>query len=203
MGTLSDSGRCFLVLLLCISSSQSLMAENDILMIDGRESGDLRSASGNEWVLVTDGVMGGVSEGRVSVDVMENRSCLRMQGDVRLENSGGFVQVALGLSPDILRNVSDYTGLFLEVYGNDERYNIHLRTDNMWLPWQSYRATFTAAPEWQTLYVPFSEFEPYRTVKSLDTRRLKRIGIVAIGREFSADLCIGKMGLYRPQENFQ
>jgi hypothetical protein len=32
---------------------------------------------------------------------------------------------------------------------------------------------------------------PYRTDTPLDTRRLRRIGVVAIGRAFSADLSVG------------
>jgi hypothetical protein len=87
----------------------------------------------------------------------------------------------------------------VEVYGNNEEYNIHLRTEDIWLPWQSYRATFTAVPEWKTHYVPFTEFAPYRINKALDPSRLKRIGFVAIGRKFNADLCIGKVGFYRLQ----
>ena len=179
------------------SPVQLLMSEQSILVIDDRKSGDFRSSSGNEWCLVSDGVMGGVSKGRLSVDTMEDRPCLRMQGDISLKNNGGFVQMALNISHDIRENISDYSGLWLEVYGNDEPYNIHFRTDDIWLPWQSYRATFNAASEWKKLYLSFIEFTPYRINKAIDITLLKRIGIVAIGRVFSADLCIGKIGLYK------
>lgn len=172
------------------------MAAQTDLIIDDRITGNFRSTSGGEWYLVTDEVMGGVSKGRLSLDSIERRPCLRMQGDVSLENNGGFIQVALELSDDILKNTVNYAGVLLEVYGNDEEYNIHLRTQDIMLPWQSYRTTFTAKPEWKTFYLPFAEFSPYRIDKPLDISRLKRIGIVAIGRGFHADLCIGKIGLY-------
>ncbi len=173
------------------------MAEDSMLTIDDRSSGDYVATSGNAWRLITDGVMGGVSDGRLALDVVENQACLRLKGDVKLDNNGGFVQAALDLSKDILQNIQNYSGLVLAVHGNNEQYNVHLRTKDNWLPWQSYRATFTAAPEWETLRIPFAEFAPYRTSKALAVSRLRRIGLVAIGREFSADLCIGKLGLYR------
>jgi hypothetical protein len=173
------------------------MVAQNITIIDDRTSNDIRATSGNAWYLVTDGVMGGISMGKLSLDTIENRPCLRMQGDVSLENNGGFIQLALELTDDMLKNSVDITGVMFEVYGNDEQYNIHLRTRNITLPWQSYRASFTAPSEWKTLYVPFAEFIPYRVDEDLDISQLTRIGIVAIGREFSADLCIGKLGLYR------
>jgi len=44
--------------------------------------------------------------------------------------------------------------------------------------------------------LPFAEFTPYKTSKALDVTELERIGVVAIGRAFSADLCIARLGLY-------
>jgi len=189
--------RYLITTLLFISSIQTLMANQDIKFIDDRSSSDLHSQSGDEWALITDGVMGGISDGQLSIDNINNRSCLRMTADVKLENNGGFVQVALNLPKLTVKNINKYTGLMLEVLGNNEQYNIHLRTHDTWLPWQSYRATFEASSEWNTLYIPFTEFQAYRINKVLNIDKLKRIGLVAIGRRFSADLCLGKIGLYK------
>ena len=84
----------------------------------------------------------------------------------------------------------------MDVYGNDEAYNLHLRTDDLWLPWQSYRATFQAPAHWQTVQLPFSDFTPYKTSKTLDLGELERIGVVAIGRAFRADVCVARLGFY-------
>jgi hypothetical protein len=173
------------------------MANQHIRILDDRSTADFHSTSGEQWLLVTDSVMGGVSDGQLSLDIIKNRPCLRMTGDVKLENNGGFIQTVLNLSEDSLQNIMAYTGLMIEVYGNDNEYNIHLRTRDILLPWQSYRVTFTASSTWKTLYIPFAEFEPYRIKKALNIKKLKRIGFVAIGQEFSADLCIGKIGLYK------
>lgn len=173
------------------------MAEQDILLLDDRGSGDSRALNGARWRLVTDGVMGGLSTGQLTFDSIDGRPCLRMRGNVRLENNGGFVQVTLDAAPNGTLDASGYAGVLLMVYGKKERYNVHLRTDAMWLPWQSYRAPFDAEPTWRTVRLPFAVFAPYRIGKALDTKGLRRIGVVAIGRAFAADLCIARLALYR------
>jgi len=190
-------GIYFLSVILYVFLQQNLMAEKPPFIIDDRSTDHTYTVSGNEWRLVTDNVMGGVSEGGISNDSMEGRQCLRMQGAVKLDNNGGFIQVALKMPEEVLKNISSYTGLTLDIYGNDEDYNLHLRTKDNWLPWQAYRATFHAASKWKTIQIPFAEFKPYRTRKGLNLKKLKRIGLVAIGREFRADLCIGKVGFYQ------
>lgn len=182
--------------LLALSLTSSVMAD-ELLIIDDRSSGDYSSALGTRWRLVTDGVMGGVSRGELWVDAVDDRPCLRLRGDVRLENNGGFVQAALDLSDDVPLDASAYSGLVLDVRGNGEQYNLHLRTSAVWLPWQSYRTTFTAEPTWQQVRLPFAGFTPYRIAAELDLKALERIGIVAIGRAFQADLCVAKVSLYR------
>lgn len=169
----------------------------DPLIIDDRRSGDMRSNLGSPWRLVTDGVMGGMSDGRLSTDTRGGRHCLRLTGDVRLENNGGFVQAALDLSDDGPFDASSYSGLELDIHGNGEQYNLHLRTADVWLPWQSYRASFAAPARWQTVRLPFADFSGYRIGTALDLRRLERIGIVAIGRAFHAELCVARLVLYR------
>ena len=172
------------------------MADNDITLIDDRSNNNLVASSGPKWRLVSDGVMGGVSSGELSVEEIGNRRCLQLKGNVRLDNNGGFIQAAIDLDPKAYGNIADYSGILLAVHGNGEEYNVHLRTSNLWLPWQSYRASFISEPEWEIFKLPFSEFLAYRTNKPLNIEKLSRIGIVAIGREFQAELCIGRIGFY-------
>jgi hypothetical protein len=170
---------------------------DEILTIDDRRSDGLQSSLGNNWRIVTDAVMGGLSSAELSPATIDNKACLRLQGDVSLENSGGFIQAALDVGDTEAADASGYAGLLLEVYGNDQAYNLHLRTDDVWLPWQSYRASFQAHAYWQTVRLPFDQFTGYRIGKKLDLKHLKRIGLVAIGRAFTADLCVAEIGLYR------
>jgi hypothetical protein len=165
-------------------------------LIDDRRSGTLQASNGKTWRLITDQVMGGVSRGNVQPDHVAGRPCLRLSGKISTERNGGFVQMALDLG-DPISDASGFDGIELQVYGNEEMYNLHLRTSDLWLPWQSYRTEFLAADHWQTLRAPFTALTPYRTHKKFDPRHLSRLGLVAIGREFDADLCVGQVRYYR------
>ncbi len=168
------------------------------MLIDDFSNPGLLSKLGTRWRGVSDQVMGGVSEATVGHDTIDSRPCLRLSGDVRLENNGGFIQAALdlALSGENL-DASDYAGLRLVVRGNGERYSVHFRTPDNIRPWQSYRAHFTVGPNWETIYLPFSAFVPYRLEAPLDITRLRRIGLVAIGRAFAADLMVSELSFYR------
>jgi len=187
-----------LLVAVCLTGGH-LMADDATLVIDDRRSGDYSTGSGGDWRLVTDTVMGGVSNGQLTVEEIDGRPCLRLRGEVRTENNGGFIQAALDLETSRVRDASAFDGVVIDVYGNGETYSLHLRQDGLWLPWQAFRASFTASPEWQTHYLPFAQFQPHKTSASLKRDRLKRIGVVAIGRAFFADLCVGRIGYYRAQ----
>ena len=168
------------------------------MVIDNFSGPDLVSKLGTTWRGVSDRVMGGVSEAAVAHDVIDGRPCLRLTGDVRLENDGGFIQAALDLAAaGNTLDASAYAGLRLVVRGNGELYGVHLRTPDNVRPWQSYRAQFTAPQAWQTIELPFAAFAPYRLEAPLDIARLRRVGLVAIGRAFSADLAVAEIALYR------
>lgn len=167
-------------------------------LIDDLSRGDGRAATGTGWEVILDGVMGGVSSGRLTRETVQGRAALRLQGQVRLENNGGFVQIALDLAPGGGPvDASGWTGIELEVFGNAEPYALHLRTTAATRPWQSWRHGFTALPEWQRLRLPFAGFVPHRIDTPLDPAQLRRIGLIAIGRAFQADVSLGAVRFYR------
>jgi len=188
--------RCLSGLLLLLVANLAA-AEDTMILIDDRQSGDLQSSLGTQWRLITDGVMGGVSRGTLALGRREGRDCLRLAGEVSTENNGGFIQAALPLAPSGVLDASAWSGVELDVFGNGETYNLHFKTSRVWLPWQHYRAAFLAEPGWHTVRVPFAEFEGYRIGAAFEPARLERIGIVAYGRDFTADLCVGRVALYR------
>lgn len=168
------------------------------MLIDDFAGPDLVSRLGTRWRAVSDRVMGGVSRARIARETDDGRPYLRLSGDVRLENNGGFIQAALDLAPaDTLFDAAGFAGLDLRVRGNGEIYAAHLRTADALRPWQSYRATFEAEERWTTIHLPFEGFAPHRLYAALDTRRLRRLGLVAIGRAFAADLAVCEISLYR------
>ncbi len=168
------------------------------MLIDDFSRKDLVSNLGTPWRGVSDKVMGGISEISVARDILEGRSCMHLTGHVSLENEGGFVQASLDLTEDEDGlNASAYAGIRLVARGNGEKYSVHLRTPDNVRPWQSYRAHFIAGSLWQRHDLPFSDFAPHRIDAGLDVTRLRRIGLVAIGRSFDADLALSELSFYR------
>lgn len=139
------------------------------------------------WQLVSDQVMGGVSAGQLEPAIVDGRPATRLRGHVSLDNNGGFLQMAADIAPP----PPGTSALLLDVTGNGEHYNVHLRTSDLDRPWQSYRAMFVAPAGWQQLRLALKQFEPHRTEIPFDPARIRRIGIVAIGREFDADVSVG------------
>lgn len=191
--------RLFLALLAMTSPSFAATSGliGDSGLIDDFRQDQGTSRLGTVWRLTTDQVMGGVSEAQMTRAVIGGRPALCLTGTVSLENNGGFVQLNLDLSPDRgLLDASTFDGVRLIVRGDGANYNLHLKTDATRRPWQSYRAPFTAGSDWQEVRLPFSAFEPHRLVPTLDPARLKRLGIVAIGRAMTADVCVAEIGFY-------
>ncbi len=168
------------------------------MLIDDFSRQDFVSSLGTQWRAVSDEVMGGVSQALLDYDAVDGKRCLRLRGDVRLDNNGGFIQAALDLAPrGQTLDASAFSGIRLTVRGNAQQYSLHLRTPDAVRPWQSYRAHFDAGPAWETVELPFAAFAPHRLEPALDTKHLVRMGLVAIGRAFSADLLIARVSLYR------
>jgi hypothetical protein len=141
--------------------------------------------------------MGGLSAGSLARTEWRGRACLRLTGDVSLANDGGFVQAALDLSPGGgAVDASGWDGIALTVAGPEEAYNLHLRTTDISRPWQSFRAGFTVGPEWREVRVPWAGFAAHRTAARFDPSRLRRIGIVATGRAFRADVMLADLRFY-------
>ena len=166
-----------------------------LILEDGQGPGAV-AANGAVWRVVTDQVMGGLSQASLTREMRAGHSALVLRGRVRLENDGGFVQMALDLAP---QGASlDATGFRLfrvSVQGNGERYNMHLRTRDLTRVWQSYRADFVASPAWTVIDLELKDFRPHRTDIPLDLRKLHRIGLVAIGQPMQADLALGALAL--------
>ncbi len=167
------------------------------MLVDDFFRSDFVSTLGTSWRQVTDTVMGGISQATLRYDHMDEHRCLRLTGAVRLENNGGFIQMALDLagSGESL-DASAFSGIQLLVRGNGEQYAVHLRTPDNVRPWQSYRSQFRALSNWHEIQLPFNTFTPYRISVPLDVSRLKRLGLVAIGRAFDADLAVAEVAFY-------
>jgi hypothetical protein len=156
------------------------------------------SALGTPWQTFSDKVMGGISEGSARYETLDGKRCLRLRGEVSLENQGGFIQTAMPLVKAAgAFDASGFQGLRLWVRGNGRRYYVHLRTEDTRLPWQYYAAGFDAGGTWEKVDIPFSAFAGENLRPALDTRKLKRLAIVAAKEAFTADVAVARIEFYK------
>ena len=92
----------------------------------------------------------------------------------------------------MIRLASTLVNLFRTIRNSGFR----LRTLDLERPWQSYRQMFIAKDKWEVIKLAFNNFEQYRTEKKLNLSKLRRLGIVAIGKEFSADISVARILFY-------
>ena len=149
-----------------------------------------------QWTFITDQVMGGISTGKFIVEEVEGIACYRMTGDVSTKNNGGFIQMRTKLSPEI--KSKDFEGLYVKVYGNENNYNLHLRTGLTLAPWQYYSYTFASTKNWIEIRAPFEQFKKsnFYQPKSIVGQNIKSVGLVAGFYDFKSDICLSEIGFY-------
>ncbi|MGD8538134.1 MAG: CIA30 family protein [Candidatus Aminicenantes bacterium] len=175
-----------------------MYGQSESLLIDDFSGSNGISSLGRQWRMFTDRVMGGVSTADWAYETIDGRRCVRLRGDVSLANNGGFVQIALPLTEEGRPfDASAFKGVRLWAYGNGETYHIHLRSTDNRRPWQYYGAKFIADSSWRMVELPFSDFYPESLRAELKTDQLVRIAVVAIGREFKADIAVERLEFYR------
>lgn len=171
---------------------------DDRLVLTRFDDGELRVYDGMGWRGFSDRVMGGISNAELNKDEIASKECLRLTGNVTRESNGGFIQMALYLDGSGNGfDGSSYSGLELLLYGNDEDYNIHIRTADCGWYDESYRATINAKPEWQRIRIPWKDFKASGLSKPLDPSTLQRIAVLGWMREFKADVALAELALYR------
>lgn len=151
-----------------------------------------------QWEYVSDQVMGGVSSGQLQLRKEDDATVAHLTGQVSLENNGGFVQMAFDLAGTQAKgDAASWRGIRFETMGNGQPYDIRLRTTALDRPWQSFRASFTTNPIWTEVQIPFDSFLPHRTSANFDPVELRRVGILAIGRVFDADVSVRRIGFFK------
>ena len=162
---------------------------------------ELDEKTADRWRIVNDGVMGGLSRSRIVFD----GSVATFEGEVSLENRGGFASVRTSLGRT---DLSDWNGIALRVEGGGATFQLRLRTDDEW-DGVAYRARFEApVGDVQTVRVPFSAFEPAwrgRVVADaapLDPSRIEQIGfLIADGHEGPFRLRVEGIDAYRDPDD--
>ena len=156
------------------------------------------SDSGKYWRYTSDQVMGGVSDGKVTLEQDEGMYYARLTGNVSTKNYGGFIQLRAGISfANSEQGGKNLQGVRINVRGNGENYNIHIVTNDRANYGDFYSATFQADSDWKMIELPFNTFERkgYNNSK-LDAKNIRSIAIVAYGRDFISDVSVSTIEFY-------
>ena len=162
------------------------------------------------WKFFSDQVMGGLSEGNVSLEQDGEMTFIRLLGNVSTENNGGFIQLRTSTSmsnkPLMFKSIHNsrkdgkkIKGVRLNVRGNGETYYIFIQTSILhWLPIGFHTATFDTSPNWKMVDLPFNQFKKRsnKNKSSFDAKDIKTFGIVAYGRDFRSDLSVSSIEFY-------
>ena len=158
------------------------------MILDNLETPGI-SSQGQNWAFFTDGVMGGLSQGKAIISKVNDVNCYHMTGDVTTENNGGFIQIRMSLDKIKLDKAKS---IKLIAKGNNQKYFVHLRTTGTLLPWQYYQAEFIVEENFKEFILPIEDFKKSGSLmlKKVNPKKITSIGLVAYGRDHEAELTI-------------
>ena len=129
----------------------------------------------DEWQTVNDGVMGGVSDGRLKITTAKT---LEFSGTLSLENNGGFASIR---SKPREFGFKKGDTIVLRVRGDGRDYSLNLYTQRR-LTAFSYRAMFdTQNNEWIEVPIPLDNFKATSFGQVLEGQPLDPTEVVGIG----------------------
>ena len=106
----------------------------------------------NPWYIVDDGVMGGLSEGKISINQAGNGV---FSGYVTTDNNGGFSSLRYELEK---KDVSQFTKVTIKLKGDGKDYQFRIKSDASQR--YSYVKSFTPSGDWETIRLSFKDFIP-------------------------------------------
>ena len=146
----------FFFLIIMITINLKVIAIEDL-------SFPFNSNSEKYWQFISDQVMGGVSNGKVTFEQDGEMYYARLTGNVSTKNYGGVIQLRAAISfADAEKDGKSIQGVRLKVRGNGETYDIQILTNDMAYFGDFYSATFQADPDWNMIDLPFYAFKRKR-----------------------------------------
>jgi len=148
-----------------------------------------------QWSYFADTVMGGISNGSAEFKSNESDKIIRLAGEVSTANNGGFIQVRSSIPKGLAKGK---TGVKLKVKGNGEQYYLHIRNSSTRLPWHYYQQGFETTNTWEEVKLPFESFIKSSSLlrTSIKQSTIKTIGIVAYGKNHTADISVMSLEFY-------
>ena len=106
----------------------------------------------NEWRIVNDGVMGGISKSSL---VLIDSGHGQFSGQVSLANNGGFASIQLNKT---IKLMDENKFIVLRVKGDGKAYEFRLKGKISQS--ESYVHQFNTTGEWENIKLPLNEFYP-------------------------------------------
>ena len=137
------------------------------------------------WRSLNDGVMGGVSDGRMRSAISGTHAVF--EGTVRLENNGGFSSVRASFGSGI--DLSQFQGFYMDVRPGDEasagkEYLLIVKDDECMTTQVNFKAKFGTGKKggWERVKVPFAAFDrPERMGRAVMRGALRTEAVCEVG----------------------
>ena len=133
-----------------------------------------------DWYVVNDGVMGGISRGNLKLDSAGHGV---FSGKISLENNGGFSSIRYDCGRT---DLDGHRYIVLKVKGDGQRYQFRVKSSRE--DYYSYISYFETTGEWQVLKLPLDSMYPVFRGRRLDMpdfggNTLEEIGILIGNKE--------------------
>ena len=124
-----------------------------------------KNSSPKDWRIIDDGVMGGLSQGKFSIDPDGNGVFV---GTVSLENNGGFSSVRY--QSDKIKVTKD-SKVRIRLKGDGKEYQFRIKDKAT--SYYSYITTFKTSGDWETITIQLSDLYPSFRGRTLDLPNFK------------------------------
>ncbi|MBH91074.1 MAG: CIA30 family protein [Candidatus Marinimicrobia bacterium] len=127
--------------------------------------------SGN-WRVINDGVMGGLSSGKLGIDDNGNGV---FYGFVSLDNYGGFTSIRLRKKVQL----NNYNKIVLRVFGDNKLYQLRVKSRSR--DRHVYVKNFYAESKWQEIEIDLKSMKPQFRGRKLNKKNFNNGSIEEIG----------------------
>lgn len=125
------------------------------------------------WFPINDGIMGGVSEGKILMD----SAGLIFSGFLSFKNNGGFSSVR---SEDKLFDLRSFTGIGIEAAGDGKVYKLNVRNNGISSS-INFQQRFQPKEKFQKYFLPFENFSANRRGREISSVKLDPLKIISFG----------------------
>ena len=130
----------------------------------------------NNWSIINDDVMGGISTSKITIS---EKNKLVFQGNLSLENNGGFASIRLNING---KNLEDVNSFEVKFRGDGKKYKLRLGQNNSRI---SYSCDFQSKKnEWTVVKLPLEKFAAtwrgyiYKKHADLDPEKINSISLL-------------------------